>query len=68
MNAHTSGGVRRSALYRQKREAAGELQVSVWLDQSLRDKLDDLMKSGLFKNKSDLIALALREFEVDKGR
>lgn len=67
MEIQNNGNVRRAATYRQKREAAGETQVNVWLEERLREKLDSIVKTGLFKNRSELIAAALSQFELSQG-
>lgn len=63
MNTEENGNARRAATYRKKREAAGESQVTVWLDRELQSKLDKLVSTGKFKNRSDLIAHAVEVFE-----
>jgi hypothetical protein len=63
MSVDENGNARRAAIYRKKREAAGESQVTVWLRQELQTKLDALISTGKFKNRSDLIAHAVEVFE-----
>lgn len=65
MNVHENGNIRRAATYRKKREAAGEKQVTVWLDRELEAKLDAIINAGAFKNRSDLIAAAVASFEIE---
>lgn len=65
MNVHENGNIRRAATYRKKREAAGETQVTVWLDRELQDKLDTLLSAGGFKNRSELVAAAVAKFELE---
>ncbi|AGC36084.1 hypothetical protein B7L88_gp040 [Rhizobium phage RHEph10] len=67
MNAEGNANARAAARYRERREAAGESQITVWLDQELQTKLGDMMSAGQFKNRSDLIARAIKEFELSKG-
>ncbi len=67
MNVEENGNARRAATYRKKREAAGESQVTIWLDRDLQTKLDGMISSGRFKNRSDLIATAVREYELSEG-
>jgi len=50
---------RRQQNYRASRAAKGEAQMQVWLDEELRRKLDDAVRSGAFKNRSELIAVAV---------
>ncbi|MGV1754800.1 ribbon-helix-helix domain-containing protein [Agrobacterium sp. CG674] len=63
MEIEENGNARRAATYRKKRIAAGESQVTVWLNADLQDKLDSLVSAGKFKNRSDLIAHAVAQFE-----
>lgn len=63
MNIEENGNARRAATYRAKREAAGESQVTVWLDRELQNKLDAMVSTGKYKNRSDLIADAVKAFE-----
>lgn len=63
MNIEENGNARRAATYRKKREAAGQSQVTVWLDRELQNKLDALVSAGKYKNRSDLIAHAVKVFE-----
>ncbi|MBX4911394.1 hypothetical protein HJA82_29210 [Rhizobium bangladeshense] len=67
MNVEGNANARAAAKYRQRREAAGESQVTVWLDLGLQSKLDALVSTGRFKNRSELIARAIEGFELSEG-
>jgi hypothetical protein len=67
MNVETNANARAAIKYREKREAAGERQVTVWLAPCAQLKVDEMMSAGGFKNRSDLIARAIQEFELNKG-
>ncbi|QIG75650.1 hypothetical protein EVC20_079 [Rhizobium phage RHph_Y2_17_1] len=67
MDVEETANARAAARYRERREAAGESQVTVWLDQELQKKLGAMMTTGNFKNRSDLISRAIKEFELSKG-
>ncbi|QIG69110.1 hypothetical protein EVB78_077 [Rhizobium phage RHph_N1_15] len=67
MNAEGNANARAAAKYREKREAAGESQVTIWLDHGLQSKIDALVSTGRFKNRSDLVATAIKEFELSEG-
>ncbi|MGR4847211.1 CopG family transcriptional regulator [Rhizobium laguerreae] len=50
-----------SERYRFKREAQGEKQVLLWIEAGLTTLLDELVKSGDFRNRSEAVAAALKK-------
>jgi len=48
--------------YRLNREAAGEAQIVVWLNEKLRSDMDQFVAQGGFKNRSELVAQAVNAF------
>lgn len=51
--------------YRSRRAQAGETQVQLWMPAELRQKLDELVRKGGFKNRSDVVSFAVGQL-VDK--
>lgn len=45
--------------YRVKREMTGEKQINVWVEGSLTERLDSLIKTGKFRNRSEAVTAAL---------
>lgn len=52
----------RQQTYRASREAMGEAQMQVWLSEMLHSKMDELVKAGQFKNRSELVSAAINRF------
>lgn len=51
--------LRASTTFRNKRASLGEAQVAVWLPEEIKDKLDEVIRNGRFKNRSEATAAAL---------
>ncbi|PZR92074.1 MAG: hypothetical protein DI537_14710 [Stutzerimonas stutzeri] len=51
--------------YRERRARRGETQVQLWLEMGLREKMDELVRKGGFKNRSDVVSFAVGRL-VDK--
>lgn len=47
--------------HRANREAAGESQVVVWLPADVRSRLDEVVRSGVYKNRSEAFSAAFRQ-------
>lgn len=62
MSVEESGNVRRAAAWRKRRAEAGESQVTVWLETRQIETLDQLVLSGLAKNRSEAVAHVVRNF------
>jgi predicted phage-related endonuclease len=62
MSFQDSGAKRRAEKFRKSRQAKGETQMQIWLDESLKAKLDEFVKSGRFRNRSELVAVAVNNW------
>jgi hypothetical protein len=56
-----------SERYRVKREARGEKQVLLWIENRLTTRLDELVKSGEFRNRSEAVAAALNKLIQERN-
>ncbi|SOC90124.1 hypothetical protein SAMN05216358_0148 [Rhizobium sp. AN5] len=56
-----------SERYRVKREARGEKQVLLWIENRLTAQLDDLVKTGEFRNRSEAVAVALNKLIEERN-
>ena len=45
--------------YRVKKESQGEKQVLLWMEGRLTEQLDQLIKSGAYRNRSEAVADAV---------
>lgn len=52
----------RVARYRLNREAKGDQQMLVWVQRELREKLDEAVREGGYKNRSEIVSQAVSEF------
>lgn len=52
--------------FRLNRAQQGQAQVNIWLDQALREQVDQIIKAGQFKNRSELVAAALNNMLEQK--
>lgn len=48
--------------YRLNREAKGDQQVLVWVQRELREKLDEAVREGGYKNRSEVVSQAVSKF------
>lgn len=48
--------------YRQNRKAKGEQQVLIWVQQDLRERLDEIVRKRGYKNRSEAVAQAVAKF------
>lgn len=48
--------------YRRQKEAAGDAQMQIWVNQGLRARLDEIVRAGKFKNRSELVTAAVHRF------
>lgn len=62
MSIDTDSRRKRQQNYRASRAAKGEAQTQIWLAEELRKKLDDVVRSGQFKNRSELVSMAVHRF------
>ncbi|MBD9511659.1 hypothetical protein IB265_33425 [Ensifer sp. ENS10] len=51
-----------AAKYRDKKESRGEKQVLLWMEGKLTERLDALIKSGAYRNRSEAVAAAIHMF------
>ena len=51
--------LRAATTFRNKRASLGEAQVAVWLPEEIKEKLDQEIAAGRFKNRSEATAAAL---------
>lgn len=56
-----------SERYRVKREAQGEKQVLLWIENRLTARLDEMVKSGAFRNRSEAVAVALNKLIEERN-
>jgi hypothetical protein len=56
-----------SERYRVKREAQGEKQVLLWIENRLTARLDEMIKSGEFRNRSEAVAAALNKLIEERN-
>lgn len=49
----------RAAAWRERREKEGKAQTIVWLDLDLRAALDEKIKAGEFRNRSEAMVAAI---------
>jgi hypothetical protein len=56
-----------SERYRVKREAQGEKQVLLWMENQLTARLDQMVKSGEFRNRSEAVAAALNKLIEERN-
>ena len=52
----------RVARYRLKKEAQGDQQVLIWVQRDLRERLDEAVRAGGYKNRSEIVAQAVSKF------
>ncbi|OWZ90475.1 hypothetical protein B9J07_28225 [Sinorhizobium sp. LM21] len=57
-----------AAKYRDKKESQGEKQVLVWMKAPLTERIDAMIKSGEFRNRSEAVEAAVNEFTEGKQR
>lgn len=50
-----------SERYRVKREARGEKQVLLWMENQMTARLDALVKNGEYRNRSEAVAAAVNK-------
>lgn len=59
MTYQDHGARRRAEKYRRSIEAKGQAQMNVWIDQELKLRLDDFVKAGGLRNRSEAVAIAV---------
>jgi metal-responsive CopG/Arc/MetJ family transcriptional regulator len=52
----------RMAHHRQQRRQEGLRETVVWLHEDVQRQIDELVEAGQFKNRSEVMSAALREF------
>lgn len=67
MTIQDNGARRRAEKYRRAIEARGQSQINVWLDQSLKNRLDEFVRAGNLRNRSEAIAMAVSKL-VEENR
>lgn len=53
------GALKRAERFRRSREADGLAQINIWVDQELKAKLDEFVKAGGLRNRSEAVAMAV---------
>jgi metal-responsive CopG/Arc/MetJ family transcriptional regulator len=48
--------------YRQAKAAEGRSQVNIWVEADLKQQLDTVVKTGIYRNRSEVIAAAVQRF------
>jgi len=51
--------LRASSNFRSRKADQGETQVQLWIPEELKEKLDQVIEAGRFKNRSEATAAAL---------
>lgn len=55
------GARQRAEKWRQSKEADGLAQINAWIDSDLKEKLDQFVKTGGLRNRSEAVAIALNK-------
>lgn len=56
-----------SERYRVKREARGEKQVLLWMANQMTARLDELVKTGEYRNRSEAVAAAVNKLIEERN-